>query len=247
MSRAWVKLWVGEWLDGTTRYEMSGAQRAFWIDLLAMGGRSRQPGVICAGQSGDRVIGYPLSVFQGLDAGGELDIPATLQLFEACGKIRVEVTQENPVRLLKIEILNWNRYQSEYQRQKGYRKSDKASDRKRAKEVTPQNTKKLPVEGEVEGEVEERGTAAAASLKECWRVLGVSLPIGALQFQSEWEEFFGKRRDLPVAQVMEEFIQFQQRRPKKVPPQFYEAKHALEGLRSNGNGVSEVPILQEDK
>ena len=111
-KRQWVKLWVGEWLDGTTRYEMTGAQRAFWIDLLAMAGRSRQPGVICAGHSGDRIVGYPLSHFQALDAGGELDIPATLQLFEACGKIHVEVTQESPIKLLKIVILNWGKYQS---------------------------------------------------------------------------------------------------------------------------------------
>ena len=111
-KRQWVKLWVGEWLDGTTRYEMTGAQRAFWIDLLAMAGRSRQPGIICAGYSGDRLIGYPLSHFQALDAGGELDIPATLQLFEACGKIRIEVTQEAPIRLLKVEIANWGKYQS---------------------------------------------------------------------------------------------------------------------------------------
>jgi hypothetical protein len=119
--RAWVKLWVNDWLDGTTRYEMTGAQRAFWVDLLAMAGRSRQPGFICAGESGERVIGYPLSVFQGLDAGGEIDIPSTFQLFEACGKTRLEVTQETPVKLFRVEILNWGRYQSEYQRQKPYR------------------------------------------------------------------------------------------------------------------------------
>ena len=154
MRRTWIKVWVDAWLDGTTRFEMSGAQRAFWIDLLALAGRSRHPGFIYAGQSGDRVIGYPISFFQGLDAGGELDVPATLQLFEACGKVKVEVTQEAPVRLLKIEILNWDKYQSEYQRQKGYRGSYKQSYKQSAKKVTTENTKRLLVEGEGEGEGE---------------------------------------------------------------------------------------------
>jgi hypothetical protein len=40
-KRSWVKLWTNEWLDGTTRYQMSDAQRALWVDLLAMAGRSR--------------------------------------------------------------------------------------------------------------------------------------------------------------------------------------------------------------
>jgi hypothetical protein len=146
--RAWVKLWVNDWLNGTTRYEMTGAQRAFWIDLLAMAGRSRQPGLICAGETGERVIGYPLSVFQGLDAGGELDILSTFQLFETCGKIRLEVTQETPVKLFKIEILNWARYQSEYQRQRPYR------DRKLQAKLQPETGKGNATEEEVE--VEER-------------------------------------------------------------------------------------------
>lgn len=52
-----IKLWVNEWLDGTTRFQMSGAQRAFWIDLLAMAGRSRFPGIICAGMDGELYVG----------------------------------------------------------------------------------------------------------------------------------------------------------------------------------------------
>ena len=35
-SRPWIKLWVGPWLDGTTRWQTTGEQRAFWLDLLAM-------------------------------------------------------------------------------------------------------------------------------------------------------------------------------------------------------------------
>ncbi len=39
-KRKWIKLWTTEWLDGTTRYQMTGAQRAFWVDLIAIAGAS---------------------------------------------------------------------------------------------------------------------------------------------------------------------------------------------------------------
>jgi hypothetical protein len=62
--RTWIKLFVHDWLEGTTRYQMSDAQRAFWIDLLAMAGRSRFGGIVCSGKDGEQLIGYPLSKFR---------------------------------------------------------------------------------------------------------------------------------------------------------------------------------------
>ncbi|HXP68640.1 MAG TPA: hypothetical protein VOA88_05105 [Candidatus Dormibacteraeota bacterium] len=127
--RAWVKLWTNDWLEGTTRYQMTGAQRAFWVDLLAMAGRSRFGGVICAGKDNDQWIGYPLQKFQGL-LSEPIDVLATFKLFERTGKITLHVTgeaisdAESPTqagRLYTIFITNWNRYQSEYQRTKKYR------------------------------------------------------------------------------------------------------------------------------
>lgn len=131
-SRKWVKLWVNEWLDGTTRFEMTDAQRAFWIDLMAMAGRSRFPGIICAGQIDGQFIGYPLNKFQALMSEA-IDVEATLALFERNHKIEIEVTQEAPTKLYKLTLQNWDRYQSEYQRQKKYRtlqKGDSESDSK---------------------------------------------------------------------------------------------------------------------
>src|SRR5208337_1378104 len=145
--RSWVKLWVNEWLDGTTRFEMSDSQRAFWIDLLAMGGRSRFPGRICAGQVEGHFVGCPLTKFQALMAE-PMDVLETLKLFEKTGKITLRTTATTPVKLYMIELVNWDRYQSEYQRQKKYRKprlqqSDQRSDKKSNK-----------TEAEVEVEVE---------------------------------------------------------------------------------------------
>lgn len=118
--RPWIKLWVHEWLNGTTRLEMSDGQRAFWVDLLAMAGQSRYPGTVCAGLSGEKMVGYPIKKFEGM-LSGPMDVEATLALFVLNDKIRVTVTQQEPIKLVLIEVINWNLYQSEYQRQKPYR------------------------------------------------------------------------------------------------------------------------------
>jgi len=148
--RSWVKLWVNEWLDGTTRFEMSDAQRAFWIDLLAMAGRSRFPGIVCAGQIDGKFVGYPLSKYQSLMAK-PIDVEQTFKLFERTGKIVVEVTSETPVRLYKVSLCNWTKFQSEYQRQKPYRLHGKLQPSDQPSDEQSNNTE---VEVEVEGETE---------------------------------------------------------------------------------------------
>ena len=115
-GRKWIKLWVNEWLDGTTRWQLTGLQRAFWTDLLAMAGRGRVGGIVCSGRDGDKVIGYPLQVFEALSRE-RFDVLETLHLFERTGKIRIEVSDD----LYVIHILSWERYQSEYERTKKYR------------------------------------------------------------------------------------------------------------------------------
>jgi hypothetical protein len=114
--RPWIKLWVGDWLDGTTRYQMSDTQRALWIDLLAMAGRGRIGGIVCSGKDGDTLVGYPIKVFEAL-LSEPLDIIETLKMFERTGKVKLEIS-EDPLPLYVIHILNWARYQSEYERQK---------------------------------------------------------------------------------------------------------------------------------
>lgn len=154
--RTWIKLWVNEWLDGTTRFEMTDAQRAFWTDIMAMAGRSRFPGIICAGVVEGKYVGYPLTKFQSL-LSQPLDIEGTLQLFVRTGKISIETTHTEPVMLYKIELLNWSKFQSEYQRQKKYRTPKlQQSD---LKSYTLSNT--TEVEGEVEGEIEKKPKSKA--------------------------------------------------------------------------------------
>lgn len=118
--RTWVKLYVQPWLDGTTRYQMSDAQRAFWIDLLAMAGGGRVGGIVCSGKDGNRLIGYPLKKFEGL-MSQDIDILKTFDLFVRTDKIKLEVSNDSPP-LYVIHILNWSHYQSDYERTKKYRR-----------------------------------------------------------------------------------------------------------------------------
>ncbi len=104
-SRPWIKLWVAPWLDGTTRYEMSGSQRAFWVDLLAQAARSRTAGVISPGQVNGKILGYPLAWYQGFQP--DIDVMATLELFQSTGKI--ELINEGD--RMAVRILKWDKYQ----------------------------------------------------------------------------------------------------------------------------------------
>ena len=107
--RPWIKLWVDPWLDGTTRWQTTGAQRAFFIDLTTLAARGRFPGYICAGQDAGRAVGYPVKWYQALQSE-DFDVLEAFELFERTGKIRIIRTSLEPL-LVAIEILNWNLYQ----------------------------------------------------------------------------------------------------------------------------------------
>jgi hypothetical protein len=127
-GRKWIKLWVNPWLDGTTRWQTTSAQRAFWVDLLAEAGRGRFPGYVAAGQDAGQIVGYPLRWYEAKQTE-QFDIAATLELFERTNKIRIIRTSENPL-LIAIEIINWSLYQSDLdagaQRARKYRGKKKA-------------------------------------------------------------------------------------------------------------------------
>lgn len=176
-GRSWVKLWVGEWLDGTTRYEMTGAQRAFWIDLLTLAGRSRVPGIICANNENNGYFGYPVARYEGILGDPSVNVLETLKLFQSQGKIELVVTRQEEPTLYAVKILSWERYQSEYMRQRKTRKS--------APKVTPivttKNTERCAIEVEGEVEVEGEGEVEQTPVR--------VTPLGSPEFKTFFAEY----------------------------------------------------------
>lgn len=234
--RHWVKLWVNEWLDGTTRFEMSDAQRAFWIDLLAMAGRSRVPGIVCAGAINGVPVGYPINKFQSL-LSEPIDIEATFQLFEKNGKIKVEITQEIPIKLYKLELLNWAKYQSEYQRQKPYRQKKLRQGDSKSDNQSNNTEGEVEEEGEVEVEaVGDKHTAAA------FHSIGFDRPFGHKPFQRIWlRRYEGMNSSEWLTATMEATIQECISSKVTVPPQFFDAKRDVEA-RENATNKPRVPL-----
>jgi hypothetical protein len=142
--RTWVKLYCQEWINGTVRFQLSPEQRAVLTDLLAMAGNSRHPGVIAAGQTNGKYTPYPTAWLAATLNYDQDSFCESLRILEEQGRIKIEDDI--------ITIVNWSKYQSEYQRQLPYRKG-----------LTSKVTKKLPVEVEVEGEGEKKENASSAS------------------------------------------------------------------------------------
>jgi hypothetical protein len=242
--RTWVKLWVNDWLEGTTRYQMSDAQRAFWIDLLAMAGRSRFGGIVCSGKDGEQWIGFPLAKFQGLLAE-PIDVEATFELFQRTGKITMEVAGQGARRLYTLFISNWVHYQSEYERKRAEKKRrtrDVPSDVPKKSAGISHSMSLKRTSTEVEGEVEVEGrrekekeetqrrsaAAAPAAIEQSFLVLGHK-PFGPRTFQEIWaEECAAVGEDPNWTDIMERTIQRCHSLKVKVPGLFYKHKHEIE-------------------
>ncbi len=113
MARKWIKLWVQECLTGTMRFDFLPEERGVWYDLLILAGNCRLDGIIAAGPNKP----YPHNWI-----AGTLNIPP--ELLEETLK-KCELSDRISENCDGIHILNWKRYQSEYDRQKPYRKAKK--------------------------------------------------------------------------------------------------------------------------
>lgn len=108
--RRWVKLWVTECLEGSIRYQLDPNERSVWYDLILFAALGTPAGHIC-----DR-DGRP---FPHSFIANRLNVP--IELFEGSLKHCIDegrITEDES----GIHITHWERYQSEYERQKPYRK-----------------------------------------------------------------------------------------------------------------------------
>lgn len=106
-KRTWVKFWVAECIDGSMREQLEADERGVWYDLIILSARCRVPGIIASNEtepmSHRRIAGI-------LNISEEL-LERTLKKCQEQERISINETG-------LITILNWNKYQSEYQRQK---------------------------------------------------------------------------------------------------------------------------------
>ena len=150
--RSWIKLWCEPWLTGSTRFELTLPQRAIWIDLLAMAGRSKWPGIIAANIAPPTPRGYPLRWLAATLNITEVELADALERCKLTGKL---TTDDDTTGGFIIRLSNWEKYQSEYQRQKpyryskGYKASDKQSagqkEKEKEKEKKETDKERLPV------------------------------------------------------------------------------------------------------
>ena len=113
-SMRYVKMYVGECLEGTIRFDFEPAERGVWYDLVILAGRMRIKGLIGAGAG----VPYPRRWIAGI-----LNIDEELleKTIEKCKN-----TQRISENSDGIHILNWSKYQSEYDRQRPYRDKKRA-------------------------------------------------------------------------------------------------------------------------
>jgi len=110
-SRTWVKIYCGNWIEGSLRQEKP-ALRGVWADLLALcgGGQYSQEGEIKVRKD----IGYTDSMLSKvLNISPKVWAASKKRLVETD---RLEVKTDNI-----LAIINWKSYQSEYERQKPQR------------------------------------------------------------------------------------------------------------------------------
>lgn len=108
-KRTWVKFWVDECLDGSIREELEPDERGVWYDLIIYSAKCRVPGIISANEtqpiSRHRLAGI-LNIMEEL-------LERTLSICQESNRIHIDGQG-------LIHIVNWSKYQSEYQRQKSY-------------------------------------------------------------------------------------------------------------------------------
>ncbi len=115
----WIKLHCEKWFLGSTRWELDAEERAIWIDCLARAGLNNPSG---------QVDYYNLQQIADQFKSSLEFLEKTLRKFVQLEKISWNGNS--------IKIINWEKYQSEYLRQKPSRKKLQKEQEKKKEEST---------------------------------------------------------------------------------------------------------------
>ena len=118
--RNWIKVYVDQCLRGTMISELTAAERWAWIGFLLMAGDSNIDGKIFLRKDKDgNLIGFSDPTLAEL-------LGLTIEELKSAKEKMVEFQKISINKNGVILILNWKKYQSEYNRQKEYRGDDKS-------------------------------------------------------------------------------------------------------------------------
>lgn len=110
---AWRKSWCNQNLDPNgTKRQLTPDQRSVWDDLLDLAEISPVTGKVCAFPG----VGYTVEQLAGIFHAPPTLIEEALERFNTKECDMIDIDKHRV-----ITIKNWPKYQSEYQRQKGYR------------------------------------------------------------------------------------------------------------------------------
>ena len=169
MRRNWIKLYVDQCLRGSMMNELDPAERFVWFGFLLLAGDNPLDGKICISEDmgyTDEQISAMLKVELGI-------LRSAKRKMVKHEKIRV---LDNNV----IEIINWEKYQSEYQRQRNYRDE---YERKLQRKVTSEsNNGKLLIDRDRDRDKERD--------KEEEKNNGRSGPLSEPETNTKFEEFW---------------------------------------------------------
>ena len=251
--RPWVKLYCREWLTSTVRFDLTEEDRSRFIDLLALAGDSKFPGVVCPGRDGDGdKVGYPLDWLASTMRCKVPELVKSLEKLVKSDRISLKGPREAPV----ISITSWKRYQSEYLRQIESLKKNRTLQTSSQKDVrTSENStqlRKTEVEGEIEGDKEGEKEAEAvppyyppSTTSAMFFLMDGAKPYGSAKFQEILtDEFVNHAKHVPPenwADTMERVIQRCKSLKVVVPGRFYTQKRVVEKAEANPVVVTKHP------
>lgn len=146
MRRNWIKLYCDQTLRGSCFDELKPDERFIWFGFLLL--------------AGDSVIDGKISLTENMGYTDE-QIAALLKVDnELLRRAKKKMIKFEKIRVLEnnvIEIINWKKYQSEYQRQKPYRES---YNEKLQEKVTNESNKEKEIKKEKENRIENNNIKA---------------------------------------------------------------------------------------
>lgn len=106
----WVKINVSGWLHGSIRWQLTPEERGVWADLIALAGQCLQGGKICDNDKRAFPMDYIANQFN-------ISLELLTNTIDKCIQ-EGRIEKQDGI----IALTNWKFYQSEYERQKAYRK-----------------------------------------------------------------------------------------------------------------------------